>query len=276
MSAIINSLLVAFVALAMLRFFKYLPLSTVASIVVVVAIRLVETHHIKRMWHIDRQTFWLTMLVALLVVIVDPTFGIVVGAVIALLLFVRVLSRGRGQVVLRKGHRTMSSANLSEFDKATAPVKQSLSDLLRGEMSNMAAAESMVEVDSKILEHSNVSDTVVYRIHGELTYFNSLAHEERMEQIRPSTRYVVFSMKHLHFLDMDGLDNLAALREQLMHRKVTVMIAQVNSMVLPMLEKADYFMDMRKDGLVFQHVSDALTRIEELETHEAQAATENG
>lgn len=63
LSAVVNAVSVFAISLILLQFFKYLPLCVVGSILVVVAIRMVEVEHIVHLWKVDRKMFALSIMV---------------------------------------------------------------------------------------------------------------------------------------------------------------------------------------------------------------------
>jgi len=252
LSAIINAISVFTISLVLLRFFKYLPMCVVASILVVVAVRMIEIEHIVHLWKVDKKMFSLSLLVAALCILSDPTTGILFGTVIALLMFSDALSTGHSDIIINRGGRVTSHLNLTELDKI--PLKsvasmrnvKSLGDLTRyGE----SALSTRVEHQS-INMHETFSDTIIYRFNGELTYINSLAHVERLKRLNYEN--TVLSLKHTFYLDLDGLDALEEMMEDLVARGSTVYLAGVQDIVTPILRKAPWFYEKRQQGYVLE------------------------
>lgn len=94
MAATISSVLIIVISLAFLAFFKYMPLAIVAAILVVVGIRMIETHHFIKMFKTDKTSFVVSGVVALCTVLADPIIGIIVGAAISMVLFMKTVSQG--------------------------------------------------------------------------------------------------------------------------------------------------------------------------------------
>jgi SulP family sulfate permease len=91
-SQMINAVAVALLAVVFLSGLNYLPLSITASILVYAAIRMVGVHHFKKLYKFDKLAFGLSLVVAALTLIYDATTGILVGTLVALLVFARKLS----------------------------------------------------------------------------------------------------------------------------------------------------------------------------------------
>ena len=96
-SATISSTIIVIISLIFLPNFKYLPLSVVASILVYVAFRMVEMEHFKHIYLYDKKSFVLALVGRRITVGQDPIVGIVVGSVIALLIFAQSSSKGKAR-----------------------------------------------------------------------------------------------------------------------------------------------------------------------------------
>src|SRR5207244_3921522 len=82
-SATISSISIAIISVILITYFKYIPLPVIAAILVFVAMRMVETKHFARMFAIDKKSFFLSLVVALITVYQDPITGILVGTGVA-------------------------------------------------------------------------------------------------------------------------------------------------------------------------------------------------
>jgi len=84
-SQILNALLVAMIAAAMMPIFSFLPQATIAALLVVSAIRMTPITYLKRLWAESRGSFFLCLGTALICVAEDPVIGLAVGMILALL-----------------------------------------------------------------------------------------------------------------------------------------------------------------------------------------------
>ncbi len=138
-----NSIVVALLSLLLLPYFKYIPLSIIASILVYASIRMVTGEHFKKLYRYEKTAFWIAMAVAAITVVVDATMGILVGTLVSLLVFAKKISTAQCNVTVG----------------ATSPIPQEgSSEEIKG-------------------------DSIVYRFAGELTYINSKSHIERLRNI---------------------------------------------------------------------------------------------
>jgi len=234
----------------------------VASILVVVAVRMIEIEHIVHLWKVDKKMFALSLLVAALCIVSDPTTGILFGTVIALLMFSDAISTGHSDIIINRGGRVSSHLNLTELDKIHL---KSAAHMTRNAKSTGDLVRYGESALSTKLEHVNINmhetfhDTIIYRFTGELTYINSLAHVERLKRLNYEN--TILSLKHTFYVDLDGLDALEEILEDLTARGSTVYIAGVQEIISPMLRKAPWFLEKQKAGFVMETEPQCLQRI---------------
>lgn len=94
LAATICSIGVALIAFLFLSFFKYIPLAAIAAMLVFVSIKMVEKEHFLRMFRVDKKNFILSLVVAFITVYEDPIIGLLLGATIAMLIFMEKISQG--------------------------------------------------------------------------------------------------------------------------------------------------------------------------------------
>lgn len=93
-SALISVISISIISLFLLGYFKYIPLAVIAAILVFTAIQMVETEHYGKLWHYEKGGFFISILVALATIIIDPISGILIGVSVSLLVFVDRISQG--------------------------------------------------------------------------------------------------------------------------------------------------------------------------------------
>lgn len=229
MSGIISSVLVGAISLVLLPYFQYLPLCVVASILMYVAFNMVEAEHFKKLFRVSKRSFGLALIVAVLTVTWEPLFAIGVGTAIALLVFVDSLSQ--------------------------ANVEVSINDTNSNLVSRVHSSE--------LPELEYEDRTIVYRFAGELIYINAQSHMTTLEQINGDTRAVVFSLRNLYFIDMDGSDMLAEIIDDLQSKKILVYITGINTMIQPMIKKTDYYRALLNQGKVLPSTQAALAALKQ-------------
>lgn len=217
----INALVVCIISLLFFGWFQYMPLPVVAGILIVAAIRMVETEHFAALLRFNLYDFLLAMVVGVLTVAVDALAGLMVGAIVALLIAVRRLSRGQCEVTLHRDGQVVARIGKDVIGKK-----------------------------------DDASDTAVYRFAGELNYFNSLSHAESIAQLKPKT--IILSLRNLFDIDLDGIHALKEMIDELRKSGKAVCISGPTGQVRKTLAETHWFKAMESDNAVFESTTAAL------------------
>lgn len=226
-SAFVSAVMVAVISLFLLAYFRYLPLPVIAAILVMVAIKMIEREHFKRMWDIDKKSFIVAIIVAVITIYEDPIAGILVGSAISLLLFLDALSKG-------------------QFDLVINDINNKVVNRLSG---------------NTIDEITKDSHTLVYSIKGHLTYVDGQAHISRFESNLENCENVVLRLRELYFMDLDGIDAFDEIVDTLEKKNKKVYITGTNVLTLHLLRESKQFLKLEKEGRIFPHTSDALKQL---------------
>lgn len=225
LSATVSSISIALISLLLLTSFRYIPLAIIAAILVFVAIRMVEMEHFGRMFSVDKKSLAISLLVAFVTVYEDPIIGILVGTVIALLVFMEKLSRGQFELIV-------NNADKKIVDKITA---------------------------EKLDEIAHQGDTIVYSIKGQLAYVNSASHVARFEQHLNGYKHVILRLRELYFIDIDGVDAFDEIVTLIHAQGKKVLVTGTNPLIEVMLKDSHAYKELEKDKLVFSRTSEALS-----------------
>ncbi|HAM88339.1 MAG: Sulfate transporter [Candidatus Falkowbacteria bacterium GW2011_GWC2_38_22] len=215
-SAVISSFFIMLIILLLINFFQFLPLVVVASILVYVAISMLEKEHFIYLIENEKTAFWLSVLVAVITVAEDPIIGIMVGSILALLIFVQNVSKGQTEVLLWKDGKMFESLLKDDFIKK--------SDI-----------------------HS---DLVVYKISGALTYINMPAHIEAIEKIK-SGNIVIISLRHAYYIDTDGVKYLEELIGILKQNGCQVYLSGVNPVIKQRLQNESFYCKKFEENKIY-------------------------
>jgi SulP family sulfate permease len=224
-SATISSIFVAVISLVLLPYFSYIPLAVIAAILVFVAIRMVETHHIRHLWRHDKKHFALTLLVAAVTVYEDPIIGILLGTGVALIMFVQEVSQGY-------------------FDVVMNDVKTGTTKLYSG---------------NQLDDISRDSHILVYSLKGPLVYMNAQAHLSRFERSLRQYYGVVLRLRELTLIDTDGIAALDEMIELIAKQGKPVLMSGIPDAVLPRLRhELKAYLRMKRNGDIHPKTTDAL------------------
>lgn len=225
-SAVISSISIAVISFALLVWFNYLPMAVIASILTFVAIRMVEKEHLIRMFKIDKKSFFLALLVAIISIVSDPMLGILLGTSVSLFFFLDKLSYGH-------------------YDLVANDIRKKIVAKISGEKMGI----------EKINANTH---TFVYSIKGHLTYIDSQAHLSRFEEMEGRYKNVVLRLRELYFIDSDGVDAFDEIVEMIESKKKKLIITGITQVIGHMLSQSKHFPALQKKGLVFESTSEAL------------------
>lgn len=226
-SAIVNAVFISVITIFCITFFKLLPMVIIASILVVVAIGMVEKKHFIHLVENEKMAFVLSLFVALIVVVEDPIIGILVGTVIALLIFVNKMAYGQTEVLLWKNGK-MTEA------------------LLKNDFLNRNVIDS---------------DIVVYKISGTLTYINMPAHLEAAQKIK-NNNFVILSLRHSFYGDIDGIDYLGEIIKVLKkNNNKKVLLAGINKEIKKLIHKENFYKQKLMEGKIYKRTSEVINDI---------------
>jgi SulP family sulfate permease len=216
-SAFISSICVILVSLFLFDYFRFMPLAVIAAILTNVAVNMVEFEHIKGMFKLDKVSFILLFVVAILTVIEDPIVGILVGSIISLLRFVSTIS---------KSHAEITVVSYVE-DKPS--YRTSITDYIEG---------------------SQEGDIICYRFAGEMTYITAPVHLDHISKIK-GNKIVVLSFRNLYFMDIEGLQNLGEMICTLESNGHKVALASISDNLKPSFDNNVDFKRLETMGLLF-------------------------
>ena len=222
-SAIINSLFIGIISIFFIKYFELIPMFIIASILVVVAINMVEKKHFIHLLNNGRTAFITSLFVALLVIIEDPIVGLTIGSVIALLIFVNKVSYGQTEILIWKNGIMRESVLKNEF------IKKSVID----------------------------SDIIVYKISGTLTYINMPAHLEVASKIK-GNKYVIISLRHAFYADIDGIDYLGEIIEILKNNNEHIVLSGINKEIEKKIYNEDFYKKKILEKKIYKRTSEAI------------------
>ncbi len=223
LSATVSSVMIGLVSVALISYFKYLPMAVVASILVYVAFRMVEAEHFRHIYTHNKSAFGVALMVAMITVIQDPIVGILIGSVISLLIFVNHFSKAQSEIIVNKNKKMVAKIQTLKFNE--------------------------------VEKHGG--DVIVYRFAGQMNYINSQSHLDNLNKMN-GVHTVILNFRNLFYIDMDGIDSLKEIIETMRAGGKKVIITSAGPFILPALEREEWFLDMKRTGFVFNSTTEAL------------------
>ena len=230
-AGMVHAVVLLLIYLFLMPYVVYVPLFSLAAILVMVAYNMSEWRTFLFLARSDKQTLAVLLATFLLTVLVDLTAAIEFGLLLAVVLFLRrVMTTSQIQVL--DAHKVADSEN-----------------------------EEYNPEDTEFLEIPDGVD--VYEING--PYFFGLANkfEEFEERLKKNTRVKIIRMRKVPFIDATGANNLKGLCARLQKRGATVILSGVQPSVQESL--ADFGVTpIVGEANILPHISSALSRAREL------------
>jgi SulP family sulfate permease len=153
----------------------FYPFPVIAAILVRVALPLVKIPEFKHLWHIDKVSFLVAIIVTILVVFTNASIAVVVGATLSLLALIRKLA-------------------MSEFK---VKVFQNSEQIFR-------------HVGHKLPLHIPTGDTAIYFMEGMITYFNVDLHCKRITDLADMSQAstIELNMDYVFAIDYESSEIL--------------------------------------------------------------------
>ncbi len=224
-SAGIKAVLVLSITAVLFKFFAYLPMVVIASILFYVAISMIVSPQFMLYLRHDKASLVIALLVAFVTIYRDPASGIVLGSLIGLLVLAQNLSK--------EGYT--ATANLD----------------------NGVTKDVSREQDFSGVE----GDVYLYTIQGVLTYLNSQAHLARLRTLDTDVRAVVLRMRDVSYIDLDGINALDQIIENLRDMDVEIAISSLpQNAIERVAQHSEYYSELKEQGMVFSKARFALEK----------------
>lgn len=226
-SSIINVVCILAISAILFKYFIFMPMAVIASILVYVAIQMIETEHFFKLFKYEKSSLIVSLLVAILVIVEDPIIGILVGVAVSLLIFVNRISKGVYEIRESK-----------------------LIDSL-GENEDVASKE--------LKEHP---DVLLYSFKGKITYINAKAHLSRFEENLSKYKVIILRFRGVYFLDLEGIEAIDEIIDICKAKNQKVILTSVPNEIVWILENASFhYNDLKRDGLIFSKTEKVLVSL---------------
>ena len=228
-AGIAHAIVLALIYLFLMPLVKFIPMSCLAGILVVVSYNMSEWRSFKAILKNPKSDITVLLVTFFLTVIFDLTVAIEVGVLIACLLCMR---------------RMAETTNVSVLSDEIDP-----------------SADSDVQGN---LEHLVIPEGVkVYEINGPYFFGIGNKFEEMMGDMGTRAKVRIIRMRKVPFIDSTGVHNLTNMCRMCNQMGVKVVLSGVNPLVMKVIEDAGMDEIVGKENIC-SHINIALKRAEEL------------
>ncbi len=220
LAAVVHSLVLLFVILSLAPFAQYIPLCTLAAILLVVAYNMSEVHHFYYMLrHAPKNDVLILVVTFILTVFADLVVAVNVGVILALFLFARRMSQ-------------------------SVTVEQETPASLQEELSQLKLTTIPLEI-------------IIYSIQGPFFFAAAETLERTLAVTHTDPKVLIFRLKGVPFMDVTGLQTFQEIIEQLHNRDIDVLLCEANPRVCHKLKNMEIFQWVY-GGRVFTTATEAL------------------
>lgn len=218
-AAIVHSVFLLLVIMILAPCAEYIPLSSLAAILFVVAYNMSDVSHFNYMLtHAPRHDVIVLVTTFLLTVLTNLVIAVNIGVIVAVLLFIRRMSQA---VTIEEECHTEISRELDD------------SDLVLPE------------------------GVLVYSIQGPFFFGVAEKIEQALAVTHSDPEIIVFRLKNIPFMDMTGLQTFQEIIKAFHHRGVRVYLCEANKTVRKKLDKLNMY-HLIERGTVFETLADLI------------------
>lgn len=206
-------------------YFKYIPFPVISAILMSIAIGLIDIGLLKKVFHTERKAFYIILITIFLSVLEEPTYGILVGTSLSLLVFLKWVYNSRPTINIFRDKKFY----------AKLPIKT-------------------------YLDHQKDGDVLVIKLPWGLNYINIENFFGDLKQITWK-KDIIFSCSTLGELDIDGFEAFEEIVEHMDHSGMTVKLTGVNEEILTALLKLKCVKHIESKGHIYASTSEAIDKL---------------
>lgn len=204
---------------------KYLPFPIIAAILINIAVWLIDINLLKKLYKLEKRSFYITLLVTFVSVFYEPTYWIILWTAISLLIFLKWVTNWNAKVSIFR--------NKNFFDKM------------------------WIHKYVKIQENN---DILLLKFVWWLNYLNLEHNLQYVEQLN-SSQSIIISFSHMWNLDIDWFEALEEIVHHLKSKWIIVYFSWIWDKIKPIVSKLDIYAQMEKDWKIISSTSLALSQL---------------
>ena len=227
-SAFLVAIFTLAISVLLFDIFTFIPMPVIAAILMNIAIWLIDLKVMRELKYLDKASFITAIIVAFITLVEDPIIWIIVGTIIAFIMFVWKVSKWRLDVtIFRKWHF---------YDKMWL---------------------------SKYLRKQGDNDSLIVRFPWTINYINAESFVSQIKKLKKPS-HMIFSFWQVVNIDIDWIEIIDNLIEWFIDKWVDVYITWVCSdEMIEMFAKSDkLYSDLNKQWKVFKSSAFVIDKLE--------------
>lgn len=188
-----------------------------------IAFGLIDIDLLKKLFFLEKKAFLLTLIVTFFSVIEEPTYGILIGTAITLLMYLKKV--------------TDSDANVSIFRDHILYKKMPL---------------------QQYLHEQKKDDIILIKFSGGLSYLNTEHSIEQVEKL-DQHQHILFSFSHMGEVDIDGVEAIEHMMTYLEEHDIEVYCSGLDEKHEHLMTRTETYKNLEKQWKTFSSASDGLS-----------------
>jgi SulP family sulfate permease len=229
-AGVIHAVVLLLIFLFLMPYAVYIPLSTLAAILIVVAYNMSEWRTFRYLLKGHRADVAVLLITFFLTVIIDLTVAIEFGVILAIILFVKRISESSSIKVIEN-----STVAGSEDEEAPNDI----------DMISIPKGVEIFEIDGPFF----------FGLASKLDEIDSSSYQ--------NVKVRIIRMRKVPFIDSTGLNNLRNLWKRSRKEKIHIILSGVNDQVFDSLLKSGFINEIGRE-YVFPHITMALDKASEI------------
>ncbi|PKP00465.1 MAG: sodium-independent anion transporter [Bacteroidetes bacterium HGW-Bacteroidetes-8] len=236
-AGVIHAVVLLLIFLFLMPYAVYIPLSTLAAILIIVAYNMSEWRTFRYLLKGHRADVAVLLITFFLTVIIDLTVAIEFGVILAIILFVKRISETSSIKVIE--NNTVAG---SEDEEAPNDI----------DMISIPKGVEIFEIDGPFF----------FGLASKLDEIDSSSYQ--------NVKVRIIRMRKVPFIDSTGLNNLRNLWKRSRQEKIHIILSGVNDQVFDSLLKSGFINEIGRD-YVFPHITMALEKASEIVRREERS-----
>ncbi|MDD3793567.1 MAG: SulP family inorganic anion transporter [Candidatus Gracilibacteria bacterium] len=205
--------------------FKFLPFPIISAILMNIAIGLIDIGLLKKLYSIEKQAFFITLITTFFSVFWEPTYGILIGTAITLIIYI--------------GKITNSDAYVTVFRKGGDREKISL---------------------SKYTHSQHHEDVLLTKFSLGLNYLNIETNIALIEKLNHNQKLII-SLAHMGNIDIDGIEAIDEMIGVLKNNKIDVYISGIDDIESSFITKIHNYEYLKENEKIYNTSSEILKKL---------------
>jgi len=260
-SQFLNAFICIIIVVAAFEAFSYMPLAFAACILVLVAAKMAPFPTLIHLWKTDRPQAWLMIIVCVVSVGADPTYGLILGMVVAFVMDADKVALLKTEVHLLPaepqlgGYHQPSGVSPTErvplLCKFQPDIRSKICSCDDDDEQTIVPQGKNLNVDENgFVMTTSKTSVACFEPQGALTYMSSDGLVEQMKKLVKLSA-VLIALDKTYLVDVDQAENLGKMITLLNSHKVHVVVCGVGgSPGHKCLTLFSWYEQMQKEGLV--------------------------